>query len=385
MKRSLVFLLLIVVLAGWLGTLIARDPGYVLIAYQEYSIQTSLWVMLGLLIGFSLATYIVLRVVNLLRRSGVVYQGWRQDQKQSRALSLTTKGLALLAEGEFERARKYLAGGAENNTANGINYLAAARAADDLGDAEARETYLRLSEESDGSLHHASSVTAAELAYQRGDYDACISALAGVRSNRHVVHLRKRALLKQKDWRGLLALMPELKKVDKDDAAKTERVAAELGIAQETGNDDALNTLFKSLSSDLKAEAPLILCYANALKDKESVEPLIRSAVKKAWNAELVEAYGLLPESTLKTRKKTAEGWLKQHSDDAALHFCLGCIYEQSGEKELAKSSFSTSAEICSPSAANERLANLLALEGDFARSNEQLRLALQLMAHRGA
>jgi len=53
MKRSLVVLLVLIVAAGWLGTLIAEDPGYVLITYGEHSVQTGLWVFFGVVIDVS--------------------------------------------------------------------------------------------------------------------------------------------------------------------------------------------------------------------------------------------------------------------------------------------------------------------------------------------
>ena len=49
-------LLIVIIFAGILGTLIARDPGYILIVYQDYSLQTSLWVGL-FLYGFCLGAW----------------------------------------------------------------------------------------------------------------------------------------------------------------------------------------------------------------------------------------------------------------------------------------------------------------------------------------
>ena len=50
MKRSLIALMLVISIAVVLGTLVAKDPGYVLIAYGDQSIQTGLWVFLALLL-----------------------------------------------------------------------------------------------------------------------------------------------------------------------------------------------------------------------------------------------------------------------------------------------------------------------------------------------
>ena len=70
MKRSLIILLVVIVLAGYLGTLIARDPGYVLVTYDGYSLQTSLWVLLGLLTGLSLGVYLLVRAFSLQDSAG---------------------------------------------------------------------------------------------------------------------------------------------------------------------------------------------------------------------------------------------------------------------------------------------------------------------------
>jgi len=67
-KRQLVILLGVIIAAGYLGILIAKDPGYVLIAYGNYSLQSSLWVMLGLGAFLFISTYILLRLTGVIRR-----------------------------------------------------------------------------------------------------------------------------------------------------------------------------------------------------------------------------------------------------------------------------------------------------------------------------
>ena len=46
MNRELLIITASMLLAGFLGTLIAKDPGYVLVSYRDYIIQTSLWILL---------------------------------------------------------------------------------------------------------------------------------------------------------------------------------------------------------------------------------------------------------------------------------------------------------------------------------------------------
>ena len=107
MKRKLIVVLICVVFAGWIGTSIVRDPGYVLIAYGSYRFQTSLWIMLALLIAVIIAWYYLLRLLKLFVGSSANLKGWRSSRKARRADYLARKGLALLAAGEYARAENF--------------------------------------------------------------------------------------------------------------------------------------------------------------------------------------------------------------------------------------------------------------------------------------
>lgn len=377
MKRFLIIMLITILLAGYLGTLIARDPGYVLITYGDYSLQTSLWILLGLLFTFSLLVYVLLRSFGIVGRTRGVYQNWWSARKISKASDLTQRGLTLLAEGEFERARKFLENGADNSNIRGLNYLSAARAANDTGDSQAREKYLRLATETDPGLTRAGAIVAAELALDRHEPDAALTLLTGVRQNRHVARLKMRALREAANWRDMIAALPEIRKVNSGDALALERTAARLAFSSEHHNDSALIEVFKGLSAELKKEPAILTGYANALKKKSHAESLLRSAIKRSWQADLLTCYGASDADSLKIRRKTAEGWLKKHPDDAALQFCLGSLYEFAGETSLAIDAFTKASELGSDARANEHLALLLAKSGEFERSTQQMKIAL--------
>lgn len=374
MNRSLLILLVVVVLAGYLGTLIAGDPGYVLVAYGDYSMQTSLWVMFGLVLVFSLTAYLILRVTGIVRKAPESYRGWRGHRETQRASDLTIKGLRLMAEGEYQRARKYLDSGAQNNEAKAINYLTAARAADDMGDAEARESYLRLAEETDSSLGRAANVVAAELALDRGEADTALDLLKDAGSNPHIVQLKVRALQGSSSWQEMLATAGEIRKSDSELGQAMEREGARLGLGAASLDDQARHILFKGLSTELKKDPEFIAIYVESLSDRDVVEPLLRTALRKSLDPELVRLYGEMGESTLKVRLKTAEGWQKANSTNAAVQYCLGRIYEQGNEPSLARECYSRSVDLGGPPEAGVRLAELLAGDGQFERSVEVYR-----------
>lgn len=364
MNRLLLVLLVIIVFAGYLGTLIARDPGYVLVTYGEYSMQTSLWVMLGLVLGVSLGIYLLLRITGVIRKAPAAYRGWRGHQQTRRASDLTVKGLRLLAEGEYQRARKFLESGAQNNEARAINYLAAARAADDSGDSEARESFLRLAEETDGSLARARSVVAAELALVREEPDVALRVLKDVKPNNHILQLKAKALRASSDWREMLSGLAEIRKSSPALAGEIEKEAARRGLDADKLSDEERHNLFKSLSAELKKDPVFIESYIRGLDNRDVVEPVLRAAIKKSWLPELVMLYGELGEGTLKTRLKNAEGWQKNHSTDAALQYALGCIYAQGGETNLARECLGRSIELGGVPVAEVKLKELITGQG---------------------
>ena len=369
MNRSLLILLLVVVAAGYLGTLIAQDPGYVLIAYGEYSMQTSLWVMLGLVLTITLLVYLALRVTGIIRRVPAAYLGWRGHQQTQRASNLTIKGQKLLAEGEYQRARKFLDSGALNNESQALNYLAAARAADQMGDGEARESYLRQAVEIDIGLSRARSVVAAELALARGEPDVALKMLKDTKSNDHILQIKLKSIQAASSWSDGLLTVPEMRKTNPAVALAIEKEAAAAGLSDASLSDNARHDLFRNLSVELKKDPTYIALYVRGLNDRDVVEPVLRAALKKSWNPELVALYGELGESTLQIRLKTVENWQTSNSADSALQYCLGRIYEQSGQGSLAKECYARSVDLGGPSDAATRLAEIMALEGQFERS----------------
>ena len=100
---------LLVGIAVLIGTLVSKDPGYVLIAYGPYQLQTSVWMMLGLVIT---AWFLVRLVVSIARPAlgiGQHWQEWQARRERLKARRFVLRAWSLSQIGETERANKYLA------------------------------------------------------------------------------------------------------------------------------------------------------------------------------------------------------------------------------------------------------------------------------------
>lgn len=66
MIRPIVVLLLMLLLAGWLGTLIYQDAGYVMLAYKQYSVEMSVWTLLFLALILYPMVALIMRMLRFL-------------------------------------------------------------------------------------------------------------------------------------------------------------------------------------------------------------------------------------------------------------------------------------------------------------------------------
>lgn len=381
MKRSLIALMLVIGIAGVLGTLIAKDPGYVLIAYGDQSLQTGLWVFLALLLTMVTAGFYLLRSINLLLGTGSILHSWRVSQIRAKSIKLTDKGMLLLQQGAWDRAEKFLVSGAVNSATPSVNYIAAARAADAQNHAEDTEHYFRLAVEANPEARDAVALAQAEVHLARGEWRRTLTDLEGIKRNKLSLGLRKQALLQLRDWQSLADMMPELRKHADDEASQLafEKQVARQRFASPNNTDESLEIIYNRLPEALRRDPEVVLDYCQQVRDDKQNEAVLRTTIKHQWHDQLVLAYGRSAKDMLSKRIKTAEGWQKNHLDNWALHACLGQLYEAQGEKIRAKDAYLKSLQLQPSVLAHERLAKLLAFEGEYAKSSEHLRLALHI------
>ena len=377
MKRLVVISLCSVLFAGLLGTLVARDPGYVLIAYQDYRFQTSLWIMVALVLVTGVVLYYLLWLIRLVLISQSSLWEWSVERKAKRAHDLTNKGMALLASGEYARAEKYLLSGADQHNQPGTYYLAAAKAAEAQQHSEQRETLLRKAVEADGELSDAVSISAAEMAGERGDWQRCLDSLQNVKANGLVLRLQKRALCELKDWQALADLLPVLRRAELVPIAFEKTLVLHRLTAKNLDDDGRVN-LFKKLSDNIRTESEIVICFVQSIVDERTAEVNLRRAIKKDWQPQYIQAYASLGSLTLTTRIKHAESWLKKH-DDADVNFALATMYEKAGDRAKARTACKKSIDQTPSQRSVTMMADFLANEGDYATSNDYLKQAMIL------
>ena len=379
MKLFLLALLLVVILGGILGTLLAQDPGYVLVNYGQYALETSLWVALFVL----LLLYLAVRGVVWLFRSFVMTQSgfvrWRSTRLLRQARAQTVRGLLMLAEGRWQEAEKQLVDAAEKMETPLVNYLNAARAAQERGDLAMRDNYLRLAHETTPGAKFAVTLTQAEFSLQQGQYEQAIAALLVLRKRapRHpaVLNLLAQCYANLPDAQALLELLPELGKarsLSQVDFSDLTLQAWQLHLPQA---GDVRQT-WKQLPAEVKADTTCMHLWIGGLierGDADGAEQAIRLVQASHWDSQLALYYGQVAATEVDRQLIVAQNWLKDHPDDAALLLTLGRLSLRNQQFAQGREYFEASLRLQPGREVYAELGRLLLALGDRKRGSEYL------------
>lgn len=335
--RKLFALILVALLLGvGVVAVIETDPGYLLLAYGNYTLESSLWVGLLLLVLFVLLLYGLVALIRRLIGGPGSLAGWFGARRARVASRLTGRGLIGFIEGNWARARRQLVRGARNNEAPLLNYLLAARASHHLGEADKIQQYLGAAADSDASAAIAVELAEAELKLQAGEYQQALGVLSAARSDpgRHprVLDLMSRAYRGLGDWASLASLLPDLKKhkiVGPDELQGLEREVYGTLLRQNAGSVtlDSLSSAWQKLPAEMKQDPAMLHYYVASLVDLKAwdlAEKAIVRELKHRWDPELVRLYGYINSDNLRRQMAQGEKWLEAHPEDPQLLLCMG-------------------------------------------------------------
>jgi len=338
--RKLFFLILVALLAGVaIVALIETDPGYVLIAYGNYTLESSVWVGLLLLLLFTGLVYLLLRLVRKLMAGQNSLVSWLGSRKSRKAARMTTQGLISFIEGNWTKSRRQLLQGTKGNDAPLLNYLTAARASYRLNDQDKMREYLGAAEASEAQAGIAVELTQAEMKLHAQQYEQALATLVRARRNAgkhpYVLDLLRKAYTGLNDWASLAELLPEIKKYKVLPAEQLQELEStvylqllESSSARSDGSAVAdLHSQWQKLPAELRKNRAMGHAYVKLLIEHEAcdaAEKVILRFIKKEWDPEFVRLYGLLASGNRARQLAQAESWLAGHDSDTQLHICLG-------------------------------------------------------------
>jgi HemY protein len=387
MKMGIFVVGVAVVLGGLVGTLVVRDPGYVLVAYDQMAVETSLWFAVLLLI----ALYFVIRLLVFLFARLASGRGnlgsWNRERRSNIARQQRVRGLLLMAEGNWAEARRLLVNSAPRVPSPLINFLSGARAAHEMGDADGRDELLRQAHESTPGARIAVGLTQAQLQMSAQQWEQCLATLLQLRSEvpRHPQMLTMLANCYEQldDWQALIDLLPSIKKAKIFDGPAFLDLQLRAWSQRLSTTDVDLADAWKQIPKELKREATLVAGYARLLAargNEAEAEVVVRKALEQNWQADLVQLYGEVAATDVERQLVVAEGWLKQRPSDAGLLLTLGRICLMNRLWAKAREYLEASLRMRRTPEVYGELGRLCSALGDTERGNEYLGQALPML-----
>jgi HemY protein len=393
--RSFIVFLFIFVISIFVGFKIAQDPGYALFSYQHWTVEMPLWFALLSIVVLFFIGYLMMLLVDSIDFSLYRWHNWLRWRRKYKSYSKTNRGLIELIEGHWKTAEHYLLEGIRQSDAPLINYLAAAKAAHEQGAYDKRDSYLRKAHDLAPQADVAIGLTQAQLQLSQGQLEQALATLGHLRTvapkHKFVLKLLERLYIRLGDWQALLKLLPSLRKaklVDDEYIRGFEsKIYCELLSAADHKNEgiDAVQLVWSTIPKKVKAEPAIVVCYVKYLlpfpATAEELELLVRQALSKNWDKELVRLYGLIMGPDPVKQLAKAESWQKEHPNQAILLLTLGRLCMRAQLWGKARTYFENSLKLEVDPETYVEYGRLLELLGEQKAAVESYREGLLLTA----
>jgi len=371
------------------------DPGYVLIGFGHWSLETSLVVfaVAGIVAFFIL--YMFFRALGWLIRLPGRLKNKHRNIKFNRSQEALIAGLVDSAEGNFEQAEKVLIKHATNSGAPLIHYLTAAKAAQSRGAFEKRDEYLQMATQNAPGSEVAVGLTQAELHLSENQFDQALETLMRIHKmdpgHASILKLLHQTYRKLGDWEALRKLIPSLHthQVLMEAELKlleTETFSMLLREATQKGNADEIQQLWASIPEHIQNMPGIHAIYFAAMIEVgggAEIEQSLVTQLQENWNETLLVLYGSVQSNNPVQQLQRAEKWLEIYPGEVVLLRILGKLCIQCGEVEKAEHYLTQSIKAGPTVAAYQMLGDLLYENGNKDRASECYKRGMELASNK--
>lgn len=330
------YVLLALILAVIIAALVHAGSGYVLLSWNNTSVEMALTTLAVLILIVFFALYLLTTLVVKLWAFPRRMRAALARRRELRSRRSAIRGLIDLAEGRWADSERHLIRHATDSKVPLITYIGAARAAQMQGAHERRDAYLRRAYEQVPAAQLAVLLTQAELQISHKQYEHALATLRRLLEmepkHAYGLQLLARVYGKLEDWPALHALIPALREhhamprvqIDRQDC----RAVQVLLERADAGDGPAsINALWSELPRRLRTDPGAATAYARALRrtgDTKTAEAVVRDALKSHWDDDLLALYGEIRTPEPIRQLARVEEWLAEKGDSAALLLAAG-------------------------------------------------------------
>ena len=383
-------ILLIIAFAAAIGlaSFMQSANGYVRIHLDPYTIDVNIWVFILGAIALFIIGYLLFRLIGWIFSTKKRVGAWKQKKDEVSAGKSMQRGYIDLIEGKWDSAEKQLTAKVDKSPAPVLNYLAAAHAAQQNGNAQARDGYLKKAYDNDPSSKVAVDLTQARMQYEAGNLDEAKNTLTRllflVPKSEQVQRMLLAVNRERNDYQSVLEQLPKLKRLknftaEEAVACENEACTNLLEGVQDQGIEE-IDKVWNSLTRKQRRIPEIVDQYAYELLHEgrtEQAENLIRQTLRKTWNSDLAYTYGLVNHDAQR-QMRLAEGWLNNQPQDGNLLLTLGRLAVRSKAWDKARNYYQQAITAGASQEANRELGQLLEDLGEADKALEYYRSGLE-------
>jgi HemY protein len=382
--------IIVLIAAAALAVYAQQDPGYIMITFHDWTIETSfVFFAAVLLLGFVVLYFLfrLLIATGLLPRH---LRRWRKLRSTNLGRKQLAKGMMKLNLGQWHDAERLLIKSARNEELAPLAYLSAARAAEGLGNTSRRDGYIQLAQKKSPKDALALSLAQAQIQTDFGHSGQAIQTLTALPSNQRNSPAVLRHLSKlysdNRDWPALVELLPQVKqlKILPEYKFYEMELSAYRGLINhiaEHQDAQALWTAWDEMPARMRKREELVVEIACAMINfgqSDAVESLLYEQIKRQWSDSLVYIYGLL-DGDAEVHLARAGNWLRKHANNPVLLLTLGRLALRAHQWDKAREHLQESLKITPQAEAYQELGNLLAFLNEQPQAVECYRRGLAL------
>ena len=358
MARFSLYLVCGLVLGAVLVNAISQDPGYLLVTWGDWQVETSVWLALSALMLSIVLLWFILRALRTTLRVPRALRRWLGLRSARGAQRRADKGFAAFFEGHWDVAEKALKKGGAPDEQTLLHPLYAALAALRRGESARALTLLEQAEREGSAPVSLITLARAECHLRAGathDAERSLEQLsASERKTPRAKALRAELAYVQRDWQPLTELLADVRRagiVPEEQMQVWEREGW-MGLLSEA--DDAASTavsVWKRAPDALKApgqplwpalldilrqdaQADALQTQAGALQTQaDALQKILQERLQQHCEPVTLEAMKGLPDKQLLKMKKALER-RRDEDGEGRCHAVLARIARIEGDAE---------------------------------------------------
>ncbi len=349
MARLSLYLVCGLVLGAVLVNAISQDPGYLLVAWGDWQVETSVWLALSALMVYLMLLWFILRALRTTLRVPRALRSWLGLRSARGAQRRADKGFSAFFEGHWDVAEKALKKGVSPYEQTLLHPLYAALAALRRGESARALTLLEQAEKDGSAPASLITLVRVECHLKAGATDEAGRSLkqlsASDRKTPRAKALRAEAAYLQRDWQPLTELLADVRRagvVPEEQIQVWEREGW-MGLLSKA--DDAASaavSIWKRAPDVLKAPGqplwPALLdilrqdAQADALQAQaDALQKVLQERLQQHCEPVSLDAVTGLPAKQLLKMKKALERWRDEDSEGRC-HAVLARIARLEGD-----------------------------------------------------